>query len=417
MKVLIAGAGIGGLTTALSLHKLGIDVTVYESVSEMRPLGVGINILPHASRELIALGLQDELDRFAIRTRSMQYFTRKGKLVISVPCGEYAGYKWPQYSLHRGEFHMMLLNTFKQRAGEDKVITGHQLAEFQQEEKGVTAVFVDPKTHKVVSTAQGDILIGADGLHSNVRKQLYPNEGQPVFAGMILYRGAVKSTPYLDGESMIICGDKRLRLVSYPTSNTAQKQGESQINWVAVQPFASDESQGEAWDKQAQTNELCEVYKDWNFDWLNVPELMAKTKEVFEFPVYDRDPLSQWTFGRVSLIGDAAHPLIPVSSSGAVHAIIDGRALAYALAKNTDPIAGLKAYEADRLKKANNVVIASRQNGPDEVLEIVNDECPEDAEDIYQYVKQERLQKVIDDFKERSGFAIEVLNNLESYDA
>ena len=416
MKVIMAGAGIGGLTAALSLQKIGIDVTVFESVEKIEPLGVGINILPHASRELIALGLQDELDSFAIRTRSMQYFTRKGKLAISVPCGEYAGYKWPQYSLHRGEFQMMLLNAFKQRAGEDKVVTGHQLAEFSQDENGVSVSFVDSKTKQNIDTVKGDILIGADGLHSATRRQLYPNEGSPVYSGLILFRGATYSAPYLGGDSMIICGDKRLRVVSYPISKRAQERGESHTNWIAVVPFETDKRQEEDWGKLAEPDELRRLYKDWNFDWLNVPDVMGSTEKIFEFPVYDRDPLKQWTFDRVTLLGDAAHPLIPVSSSGAVHAIIDGRALAYAIAKHEDPLQALRAYEQDRLPKANQVVIASRQNGPDEVLEIVNDECPEDADDIYQYVERERLQAVIDDFKDRSGFNIDTLNNLDTYD-
>jgi len=416
MKVIIAGAGIGGLSAALSLNKIGIDVKIYESVSDIRPLGVGINVLPHASRELIALGLQSELDKFAIRTRSMQYFTCRGKPVLSVPCGEYAGYNWPQYSLHRGEFQMMLLNVFKQRAGEDSVLTGHQLADFEQDEGSVTAHFIKPETGEKSLSKTADVLIGADGLHSAARKKLYPNEGQPVFASMVCMRGSVESGPYLDGESMIICGDKRLRLVSYPISKQAREQGRSHINWIAAIPKQTDSPLEEDWNKLADAEELIKLYQDWQFDWLNVPQLISKTKKVFEFPVYDRDPLKQWTFDRVSLIGDAAHPLIPVSSSGAVHAIIDGRALAYALGTNSDVTTGLKAYEDDRLKKANQVVLASRQNGPDEVLEIVKEECPEDAEDIFLHVDKARLEKIIDDFKKRSGFGIDALNNLPAYE-
>jgi 2-polyprenyl-6-methoxyphenol hydroxylase-like FAD-dependent oxidoreductase len=346
----------------------------------------------------------------------MQYFTRRGKLVLSVPCGEYAGYNWPQYSLHRGEFQMMLLNVFKQRAGEDSVLTGHQLADFEQDEGSVTAHFLKPETGEKSLSETADVLIGADGLHSAVRKKLYPNEGQPVFASMVCMRGSVESGPYLDGESMIICGDKRLRLVSYPISKQAREQGRSHINWIAAIPKQTDSPLEEDWNKLADAEELIKLYQDWQFDWLNVPQLISKTKKIFEFPVYDRDPLKQWTFDRVSLIGDAAHPLIPVSSSGAVQAIIDGRALAYALGTNSDVTTGLKAYEDDRLKKANQVVLASRQNGPDEVLEIVKEECPEDAEDIFLHVDKARLEKIIDDFKERSGFGIDALNNLPAYE-
>ena len=415
MHVLIAGAGIGGLTAALSLEQAGIEATVFESVEQIVPLGVGINILPHASRELIALGLQDELDRIAIRTRSMKYFSRRGKLAISVPCGEYAGYNWPQYSLHRGELQMLLLETFRQRAGADRVVAGHQLAGFRQDDNSITATFIDPASKRPLADVTGDILIGADGLHSVTRKTLYPDEGAAVYAGMVCFRGAVHGAPYLDGESMVICGDNRLRLVSYPISGRLQANGQSHINWIAAVPFVTDQRQEEDWGKLTRPDNLVELYRDWQFDWLDVPGIISATEQIFEFPIYDRDPLQRWTFNRVGLLGDAAHPLIPVSSSGAVHAIIDGRALASALSGEGDPVAGLKAYEADRLPKANRVVLASRENGPDEVLEVVRNECPDDADNIHDYVGMDRLQAVIDEFKQRSGFAIDILNNTPSY--
>ena len=416
MHVLIAGAGIGGLTAALSLEKAGIEVTVFESIKALEPLGVGINILPHAARELIALGLQDDLDRIAVRTRSMNYYTRSGKLVISVPCGKFAGYLWPQYSLHRGELQMLLLDTFKQRAGPDRVLTGHQLAGFKQDRNSITAGFIDPSSKQPLADVTGDLLIGADGLHSATRRSLYPAEGSAVYAGMVCFRGAVRaSSPYLDGESMVICGDNRLRLVSYPISGVLQRSGGSHINWIAAVPFDTDKRQEEDWGKLTEPDNLVELYRDWRFDWLDVPGIISATEQIFEFPIYDRDPLRQWTFDRVTLLGDAAHPLIPVSSSGAVHAIIDGRALAYALARQRDPVAGLKAFETDRLPKANRVVLASRENGPDEVLEIVRNECPDDADNIHDHVSEARLQSVIDEFRTRSGFAIETLNNSPSY--
>ncbi|MEM7570164.1 MAG: FAD-dependent monooxygenase [Pseudomonadota bacterium] len=415
MHMLIAGGGIGGLVAALSAHKAGFDVTVFEAVETIKPMGVGINILPHAARELIELGLEEEIDAFAIRTSAMNYYTSAGKLVISQPCGRNAGYHWPQWSLHRGDLHMMLLRVFKERAGAYRVVTNAALTMFEQDEDGVTATFKrkDGETFE----ARGDILVGADGLHSAVRRLLYPEEGPPLFCGMVLYRAAVEAAEYLDGKTMIIMGDKRLRLVSYPISAQLHSQGDGRalINWIGVLPMAQDDAPDEQWDKHAPDQALTPRYADWRFDWIDVPAILDASERIFEFPVYDRDPLERWTFGRVTLLGDAAHPLIPVSSSGAVQAILDGRALAYALAKAESPMEGLKAYEADRLPTANATVVSSRQNGPDEVLEIVHNRCPPGTQNIHDIVPMEELQAVIDDFKAKTGFATDTLNARPSY--
>lgn len=416
MKVIIAGGGIGGLTAALSLHKVGIDVTVYEAVEQLEPLGVGINILPHASRELIELGLEHEVDRFGIRTTAMNYYTSSGVLAISQPCGLHAGYHWPQWSVHRGKLQMMLLRVFRERAGSDKVVENTKIIGFEQDIHKVK-VTLSQGHETVTRTEECDVFIGADGLHSTVRSQLYPNEGRPIYCGMVLYRGTVEAPQYLDGQTMVVIGDKRLRLVSYPISRELQAtgQGHSHINWIAALPMTEDEAPREDWTNRAKQQRLTPLYADWHFDWYDVPSTLASTREIFEFPVYDRDPLERWTFGRVTLLGDAAHPLIPVSSSGAVQAIIDGRALAYALATQDDPVAGLQAYEDDRLERANRTVLSSRENGPDEVLEIVAARCRDGEQNIHDIVPLDELQAVIDNFKARTGFHIETLNARPSY--
>lgn len=413
-KAIITGGGIGGLAAALSLHEAGIDVTVFESAAEIRPLGVGINLLPNACRELCDLGLQTELDRIAIRTRAMCYYTRRGKLVIRSDCGVHAGYRWPQFSVHRGEFQLLMARVFAERAGAAKLVTGHRLVHTHQDESRVTAQFAGPNSDDVIATVQADILIGADGLHSAARKQLLPHEGRPLFSGMVTFRGSTLAPPYLGGESMIIVGDRRQRLVSYPISRQAQLQGESHINWIAAFPSA-DGGYEESWTNLADPMELAEHYRDWKFDWLDIPALLEATDKVLAFPVYDRDPLPRWTFGRVTLLGDAAHPLIPVSSSGAVQAIIDGRALAFALARHADPLDALQAYQTDRLPKANAVVLASRENGPDEVLEIARKKVPDDARNVHDYVNPGELKAVLDDFKEKAGLGVDTLNNRPSY--
>jgi len=418
LKVIVAGAGIGGLTAALSLQKVGIDVVVYEATAEILPLGVGLNVLPHASRELIALGLEKEIDNFAIRTTAMNYYNCEGKLVIGQPCGLNAGYKWPQWSMHRGDLQSMLLRVFKARAGDDKVVSDAALEDFLEHDNGKVTVTFRRREIGGSFEAECDVLIGADGLHSATRKKLYPQEGKPVYSGIVVYRAAVEAPQYLDGKTMVIMGDKRLRLVSYPLSSQLLSRGEgkSLINWIGVLPIDADQAPPEDWVNLSEQQKLKPLYKNWVFDWIDVPEIMEATSEIFEFPVYDRDPLSQWSFGRVTLLGDAAHPLIPVSSNGAVQAILDGRALAYALATHDDPTRGLKAYENDRLEKANRVVVASRENGPDEVLEIAHQRCPAGVDNVQDYVSLQELQQVIENFKEKAGFGVESLNARPSYE-
>lgn len=416
MKVIIAGAGIGGLTAALSLQRAGIDCVVYESVAQIKPLGVGLNILPHAAREFIELGLEEEIDKFAIRTTAMNYYTGEGRLVISQPCGLHAGYRWPQWSVLRGDMQMLLLDTFRERAGAEKVISDARLVGFTETANGRVRVEFERHGGSRLFD-EGDVLVGADGLHSATRRSLYPNEGAPVYSGMVLYRCAVETDQYLDGKTMVIIGDKALKIVAYPISKRLQDAGEgkSLVNWIAALTMDENKAPTEDWDKVSEQQRLLPLYKDWQFDWIDVPKMMRESERILEFPLYDRDPLDRWSFGRVTLLGDAAHPLIPVSSNGAVQAIIDGRALAYALASEGSPEAGLRAYEADRLERANAVVRSSRQNGPDEVLEIVKRRCPPGAANIHDCVPLAELQQVIDDFKERAGFGLHTLNNRRSY--
>ena len=293
-----------------------------------------------------------------------------------------------------------------------------RLVDFEQNANGgITARFEHRKAGGF-SSVDCDVLVGADGLHSATRRKLYPDEGKPVYAGIVVYRAAVQSKQFLDGKTMVIIGDQRLRLVAYPLSAELQRRGKdsSLINWIGVLPMDENMAPTEDWNNLSEQEKLRPRYRNWRFDWLDVPALLGTTGEIYEFPVYDRDPLDRWTFGRVTMLGDAAHPLIPVSSSGAVQAIIDGRALAYALATNDDPAEGLLAYEANRLETANATVRASRSSGPDKVLEMVRERCPEGSANIHDHVPLAELQAVIDDFKEKTGFGIETLNSRPSYE-
>ncbi|MCF7981932.1 MAG: flavin-dependent oxidoreductase [Pseudomonadales bacterium] len=416
MKVIIAGAGIGGLTAALSLQKVGIEAKLFEAAAEILPMGVGINILPHAARELDQLGLKADIDRLAIRTSAINYYTHNGKLVISEQCGTYAGYQWPQWSIHRGALQMLLLDKFRERAGVGKVVSGAQLSNFVQTGNKVTAYFTNPKTGNIISE-EADLLIGADGLHSATRRKMFPREERPLYSGMVAYRGAVESSEYLDGQTMAIIGDSRLRLICYPISRQYLQEGKGQslINWIACVPIAEYEAPREDWNHESEQKILATHYANWQFNGLDAPSLIRRTERIYEFPLYDRDPHRQWTFGRVSLLGDAAHPMMPLGSNGAAQAILDARALAWSLAKASDPMAGLMDYEDERLEKANRVVNASRVNSPDQVLAIAHDRCPENVEYVHDYVPLSEFQEIITNFQKVTGSTLEEVNNPSPY--
>ena len=381
MRVLIAGGGIGGLTTALSLHDAGIEAVVYESASALKELGVGINLLPHGVRALSALGLQAALASTAIETQALAYYTRHGRLIWREPRGADAGYRWPQYSIHRGRLLMILARAVQARLGASAIRTGHRLAHFEQDEDGVTAHFVDPATGRSRGSARGDVLIGADGIHSTVREALYPDEGPPQFSGVTMWRGITEQEPFLDGRSMIIAGNWHVRVVVYPISREATVRGHSLINWVAeIRDESKTAWRWEDWDRVGRKADFVPAFRDWRFDWLDVPRLFRESETVFEFPMADRDPLARWSFGRVTLLGDAAHPMYPSGSNGAAQAILDARALTHAIQRQSIVEDALRAYQAERLGPTAEIVLLNRDFAAERVLRLVDERCPPDCE-------------------------------------
>lgn len=318
MRVLIVGGGIGGLTTALCLHRAGIEAVVYESAPALRELGVGINLLPHAVRELSTLGVQPELAATAIETGALAYYTKYGRLIQSEPRGLRAGYRWPQFSIHRGRLLTILARAVQARLGSSSILTGHRFAHFEQDDDGVTARFVDPATGAPVGGDRGDALIGADGIHSSVRGLLYPDEGPPRFSGITMWRGIGEQRPFLDGRTMVIAGNWHIRAVVYPISREVAERGCSLINWVAeIRDESKTDWRWEEWDRQGRKADFVPAFGDWRFGWLDVPRLFRESDVVFELPMADRDPIARWSFGRVTLLGDAAHPMYPSGSNGA----------------------------------------------------------------------------------------------------
>jgi 2-polyprenyl-6-methoxyphenol hydroxylase-like FAD-dependent oxidoreductase len=411
MTVLIAGGGIGGLTLALSLHQIGVPCRVFESVPALRPLGVGINVLPHAVRELIELGLHDQLDSSGVRTRELAFFSKHGKPIWSEPRGIEAGYKWPQFSIHRGRLQQILLDTAIERLGAENILTSHHLSSWTETPDGVRADFIDKATGKSAGSYDGTLLIAADGIHSAIRQKLYPQEGAPLWNGRILWRGITRSDAFLTGRTMIMAGHEILKFVCYPISQAPDADGKYDINWVAERHMPPTyEWRREDYNRAARLEEFLPWFKDWRFDWLDVPGLISNCPHAYEYPLVDRDPVDRWTFGRVTLMGDAAHPMYPIGSNGASQAILDARVLTREILALGDVPAALEAYEAERRPATTDLVMLNRRNGPEQVMQIIEERAPEGFDVVTDVLSQQELEDIAANYKRVAGFQVEGLN-------
>jgi 2-polyprenyl-6-methoxyphenol hydroxylase-like FAD-dependent oxidoreductase len=411
MTVLIAGGGIGGLTLALSLHQIGVPCRVFESVSELKPLGVGINVLPHAVRELIELGLLDKLDSIGVRTKELAFFSKYGKPIWSEPRGLEAGYTWPQFSVHRGQLQQILLDTAIERLGADNVLTSHHLNDWSETPAGIRANFIDKATSKAAGSYDGTLLIAADGIHSAIREKLYPQEGAPLWNGRILWRGITEADAFLSGRTMIMAGHEILKFVCYPISREPNARGKHQINWVAERHMPPTyQWRREDYNRTARLDEFLPWFKDWTFDWLDVPGLIRNCPHAYEYPLVDRDPLDRWTFGRVTLIGDAAHPMYPIGSNGASQAILDARVLTREIMAHGEVPAALEAYEAERRPATTELVKLNRRNGPEQVMQLVEERAPQGFNVVTDVLSQQELEDIAANYKRVAGFQVEALN-------
>ena len=409
MTVLIAGGGIAGMSLALTCHQIGVPFKLFESVAQIKPLGVGINLQPSAVRELADLGLEPQLAKIGVKTRDYGMYTKRGLHIWTEPRGTWAGYHWPQYSVHRGELHAMLYREVQKRAGSETVECGWTATGFANE--GDCAVLHLRNAAGQTRVERGALLIGADGIHSAIRHQMVPEEGEPKWNGAMLWRGTTRAKPFKSGASMVMIGHSRLRFVSYPISAADPATGHATINWIAnLQCDLEQQRKREDWSREAKLDDFLPHFAGMQFDWLDVPALIRGAERVFEYPMVDRDPLSRWTVGRVSLMGDAAHAAYPVGSNGAGSALIDARKLGRAFVDYGVTPEALEAYEAQMRPITSKVVLTNRTAGPDQILDVVEQRCAGWFERIEDVISQQELAGHSATYKAIAGFAIEATN-------
>jgi len=408
MKVSIVGGGIGGLTTALFLHQQGHEIRVFEAVAELRELGVGINLLPHAVREIEKLGLRERVAERGVLTKELLYFNKFGQQIWQEPRGIDAGYQWPQVSIHRGALHRVLLDAVLERLGADSVVTGHRLSAVTPDDSGATATFDVTIPAEGTHEERADLVIAADGIHSAARRQFYPDEGIPIYSGSMHWRGTTMMQPFLSGRSMFMAGHRAVKFVAYPITRP-DADGLVQVNWIA-ELLRETPLNREDWNRPGHLEDFLPWFESWQFDWLDVGALIRGHQQVLEYPMCDRDPLPRWTFGRSTLLGDAAHPMYPIGSNGASQAIRDASALADALTRHEDVNAALAAYEEARRPATTAIVLSNRKMGPELVMQMAEDRAPDGFKSIDDVIPRHELEAVADGYKKVAGFSREALN-------
>ena len=405
MDVVIVGGGICGLSLALNLHRRGISCRVFERAPEVRELGVGITLLPHAMREFTTLGVGDALFQAGIETRESRFFNRFGQLIYKEDRGKYAGYEFPEVMIHRGRLHMILFKAALARLGPERIRTDHECVGVDQDESGATVHFKEMSSGRPLAPVRGDAVIACDGINSVVRRQFYPHE-QVAFAGINTWRGVTRRKPFLTGRSYTRTGSILTgKIVIYPIIDALDADGNQLVNWMAE--IKRDTFDQNDWNKPGDLADFFDIYKDWRFDWLDVAELIRTADQILEYPMVDKDPVAQWTFGRVTFAGDAAHPMYPRGSNGAAQAAVDARTLADCFVRERDAAAALKAYEAARLDATAKVVRTNREHPPDfiniKVEQLVGDRP---FDDLDKYITQAELRALSENYKRIAGFAL-----------
>jgi 2-polyprenyl-6-methoxyphenol hydroxylase-like FAD-dependent oxidoreductase len=413
MHVLVVGGGIGGLAAALALHAAGIGATVFEQVREPRELGVGINTLPHAIKELAALGLLPALDRAGIRTRELVYANRFGQVVWREPRGLDAGLDTPQFSIHRGKLHTVLLDAVKHRLGHDAIRAGSRLIAFSEQGDRIEARFEQRDGGETI-TASGDALVGADGIHSVARAAFYPAEGPPVWNGTMLWRGAADWPVHADGRTMVIAGGMAAKFVFYPIHFDPAFPSRRLTNWAVMARTAAASGpppRREDWNRPGEWSDVEPFVRDrFRLDFVDPLALIRASGTFYEYPLCDRDPLPGWSFGRATLLGDAAHPMYPVGSNGASQAVLDAVALARHLSSGKPVPDALAAYDAERRPMTSDIVLNNREGGPERVIDVLEERAPNGFTDVDAIASHAEREAIVRGYASMAGFAKEQVN-------
>lgn len=416
IDVAIVGGGIGGLATALALHAKGIACTVFEAVEAVRPLGVGINLLPHSVRVLSNLGLQPALAAIAVETAELAFYNKHGQPIWSEPRGLAGGYAYPQFSIHRGRLQMILFETATHRLPAGAIRTSHALSRFEEGD-GLTTLHLVDRAGAPRPPVRARAVIGADGIHSVVRRTFFPDEGPARFSGRMLWRATTRARPFLTGRSMVQAGHQNQKFVCYPIQQVPDADGKVTINWIAELTVpAGTTPERENWNKKVDRSVFREPFAGWTFDWLDIPALIDGADAIFEFPMVDRDPLPRWTHGRITLLGDAAHPMYPIGSNGASQGILDAEAMADAMiaagfpSRSTDPADAFARYEAARREATGAIVLSNRRNGPDQVMQIAEERAPQGFRHVHDVIPREELEAISARYKQLAGFSHSQVN-------
>ena len=408
MEIAVIGGGIAGLCFALNLHKRGLTCRVYESAPKIKEIGAGITLLPHAMREFTEIGVGGALEELGIENLESCFFNRFGQLIYKELRGRHGGSKYPEIGMHRARLHGVLLDAAREKLGAERIHIDHHCLGVEQDSDGVRIAFKQTSDGAPLPPVRADIAIACDGVNSTIRQQFYPDE-TVAFAGINTWRGISRRTPILTGRTYMRVGSiKTGKLVIYPVIDDTEKDGTQIINWMAE--IEGDRTTKNDWNKPGKLEDFIHIYESWIFDWLDVPDMMRNAESILEYPMVDKDPVDQWTFGRVTLMGDAAHPMYPRGSNGAAQGAIDARTLADLLATMENPLDAFRAYEDARRETTAKVVRTNRANPPDliniRVEELVGDKPFDKLDD---FITQEELRQISEEYKTIAGFSLEKL--------